>query len=171
MKARRSLRLLALILFATGCADSGSGDTYIRYTIDGQTYTAEHVTFTISDLNRPGWKAVGVSMDVARPGAFDPPAASLLWRMELADPRSLEGRTIAIRNLNDPGMADPLISFTLPGEVTIANMATTNVNLTVSSIGGGIVEGSFRGSGLEVITDHDRRTVDVSGTFRAQLLD
>ena len=48
----------------------------------------------------------------------------------MPDKGSAPFRTIAIRNLNDNEMADPLISVILPDDVTIANMINADASVT-----------------------------------------
>lgn len=171
MCIRNLVGYITISLIVSGCSGSDPGDTYIRFTVDDQSFETSHATFSTADLNRSGWKFVEIAKDVTQHDAFDAPAASLQWRMELTDPMTLEGQTIALRNLDDSEMADPLVSFELPGDVTIANMTNTDVSVTITSIRSGTVEGSFRGEKLDFLAGGQPRTVDVSGTFRARLLD
>ena len=110
------MRIRYLICLITGflvlsCSGSNVGGTYIRFTVEDQSYETTHATFVITELNREGWKFVEIAKDVTQSDAFNPPNASMQWRMELTDPMTLQGRTIPIRNLNDSGMADPNINF------------------------------------------------------------
>ena len=171
MSIRRLISLVTASFLVSSCSGSQDSDTFIRFEVGNQNYQTTHATFSVSGLNRQDWKFVEIAKDVTRPDAFDPPSASLQWRMELADPMMLEGRTIAIRDLNDTEMADPLLNFVLPDDVSVANMTGTDASVTITEIAGGIVEGSFRSRNLDYLADGGQKTVDVTGKFRARLLD
>ena len=171
MNSRNSTCLIAACLLVMSCSGSDAGDTYIRFSFDDQSYQTTHATFTIANLNRGDWKYIGIGKDVTQHDAFEPPSASLQWRMELKDSMTLEGKTIAIRDLNESDMADPLVNLVISEDISVANFSKTDVSVTITSISDGIIEGSFRGNELTHSSGAVEKTVDVTGTFRARLPD
>lgn len=166
------IAVLATALTIPGCSGSGaSSDTYLRFQVDDQRYELEHVVLHLMSLPKDGWQFVDLGQDVARVNIVTAvPSASIQWRMKLGDLAALEGRVIDLDAVNDPAMASPNALFRLTDDVSVFNGADSTINVAVTTVSDGFVEGTFEGSGFSHVSDTTgaSRIVDVSGSYRAK---
>ncbi|HKK07731.1 MAG TPA: hypothetical protein VKA44_02480 [Gemmatimonadota bacterium] len=160
---------LALALAAASChggREGGSGGTFIRFRVEGSSYTVAGASLFVYPPSG------GRRLVLLARSAFGPvPDASLGWRMPLPKVDDLVGREVELDHADF--WRDEGARFGVTDDLEVGQIATSHVVLVVEAVRGGVAEGHFRGTGLELLDVAARRhaMTDVTGEFRARVVE
>lgn len=170
MKKRRLLPglFLAALVLASGCSTAtGSGGTYLRFTVDDRTYVvddAELVVWTSRDGDR-SFLSLGTRHLTETPGGV------VQWRMGLSRLDRLAGRQLDLSDMRDSA-TEPVIQFVLNDQASATQDLDSHFLLRIERVMRGYVEGSFTGRRFNYVSlaRDEVHDADVAGTFRARVV-
>ncbi len=166
------LLILSLFLLAniTACSKTGNlSDTYLEFSVDGESYKLDNVILDAIKLNKDNWFYLGLGQDILKTGSLQSvPSAAIQWRVQLKHIQDLQGKEIDLGDVNNKKLA-AAVNFTLTSDVRVTPMKGSEIRIVIKSVDDNFVEGSFEGKNLPYIsmTRDILKNVSVSGKFRA----
>ncbi|MEJ2187171.1 MAG: hypothetical protein P8Z36_14750 [Gemmatimonadota bacterium] len=160
----RALVCAVFTLGAIGCGRASGTDTYIRFQVEGTSYSVDDVSLFVYPPSG------GRRLLLLAPSDFGPaPNARVGWRMTLESVRDLAGRQLDLKGADF--WKDEGALLHLSEGVDVGQTRDSGFTLLIRTVRAGIVEGSFVGTRFELVgpSGRRRRTTDVTGQFRARV--
>jgi len=167
---RISLILIPAFFPILACMSSCSfdPDTYLRFSLDGQTYETKGAEFSVNQHGEVDGKFI--MLETLPHGAF--PDGSFQWWMKIQEPDELVDRTIDLSDSNDPELK-PIMQLSISKDLGIHHSQGGRLTVTITALDGNTISGRFTGKRLiytSMTIDNSLREVEVTGTFVAKLI-